>query len=226
MIRNINKLSLILIVIFSVLFLSACDVEGNAILEGGIEAWAAKNDIYVDGNLKPAGIVNKIVQDKIGEITNSEKSVQFNGLDVIRDIETADNLASEAMVDFDISKMSSALSIRPEDWRLHEQSAVLWLAKDNGAAAQSAFDQSDELLKKSVLQGGKLIKYEKCLNLRRAQLETRLDTLWEAVKTYESQPGRSQGDAYQLRAEHTLVGKELRAINFETESPYCSEITK
>lgn len=217
--KNLKRLALILIVVLPVLFLTACDDAGWAILEGAVEAWASKNDIYVDGNFKPAGAVNKIVQNKVGEITNTDTSIQFDGLDVIRDIEQADNLAADAMETLDTEKMADALSIRPQDWRLQEQSAVLWLAKDNGAAAQSAFEESDTLVNTALDANDP--PFANCLPMRRTQLEIRLDALWQAVKTYESQPGRKQGDATTLRAEHKLVGEQLFEINTYQESTFC-----
>jgi hypothetical protein len=96
---------------------------------------------------------------------------------VIRDIEQEDNLAADAMETLDPDKIALALDIRPLDWHLHEQDAAVWLARENAAAAQTAFAQSDELLRESLLQGGD------CLMQRRNQLETQLVSLWESRLT-------------------------------------------
>ena len=217
--KNYKRLLMIIIIIVSAGTLTACDDEAMAILEGGLEVWAAKNEIYVDGNFKPVGAVNKIVQNEVGEVTNSDTSIQFDALDVIRDIETADNLASEALVELDTSKMASAISIRPKDWRLREQSAALSLAQGWSAEAQSTFKESDTLVDTALDANDP--PFANCLAMRRTQLETRLDTLWQAVKIYESQHGKSQGDATELRAEHGKVIVELSGINNHNETSFC-----
>ncbi|NQS92577.1 MAG: hypothetical protein HQ574_09225 [Chloroflexi bacterium] len=209
------KLILLLILTLPILFLTACDDADLDLIGLVIEAWAEENGLYKDGKFSPYPMAQKAAEDTIGGITNKEPFIQLDGLDVIRDIETADKLASEALVDFDTSKISSAVSIRPLDWRLHEQEGAVWLANQNSAAAESAYAQSDELLQESLLNGGN------CLALRRSQLQTRLGTLWEAVKTYESQSGKKQGDARHLRDMHKFVGEELSDINTHNESDFC-----
>ena len=213
--KNLKKLPLILIIVLSPLFLSACDDEGLAILEGGIEAWATKNEIYVDGNLKPAGVVKKIIQGKIDEMTHADTSVQFDALEVIRDIEKADYLASGAMETLNVTEINQAINIRPSDWRLREQAGAIYLADNDYEHSIKSFEESDSLLEISLSHGGE------CLPQRRSQLETRLTNIWEAVKIYESQPGRSQGSATSLREEYDNVRDELFTINTYSESSFC-----
>ncbi|MGB2963972.1 MAG: hypothetical protein WBB69_08300, partial [Anaerolineales bacterium] len=86
---NRKKLIYVLIVILPLLFLSACEDTDTELLENALEAWAKKNDLYVNGEWKPEGVVLKAAQDTIGNITNSNEKVQFDALDVMRDIEKA-----------------------------------------------------------------------------------------------------------------------------------------
>jgi hypothetical protein len=203
----------ILILIIPLLFLSACEDYDTQVLENAFEAWAEKNDVYVNGQWKPEGVVLKAAQDTLGSITNSDANVQFDAVeDVIRDIEQADDLAEEALRDLDADKMSLAVSIRPLDWRLLEQEGVVWLANDNGAAAQTSFTKSDDLLRESLLGGGD------CFKLRRAQLETRLFTLAEAITNLQISPGADVGV---MRAEHRRVADELFTMNNTNQSDFC-----
>ncbi|MFN2112281.1 MAG: hypothetical protein ACK2TT_04120 [Anaerolineales bacterium] len=208
------KILLALLMTLPIILLTACENYDLRVAEQAFMYWAEHNDMYENGSYKPAGVVTKAIENTIGDITNREENVQFDGLDVIRDIEKADSLASEALEDFDTSKISSAVSIRPLDWRLHEQEGVVWLANGNGAAAESAFTQSDELLRESLLHGGD------CASLRRSQLEVRLDTVWDAIFRYEEQPGRKQGDAVELRAQLSAVKAELYQLNLNR-SEFC-----
>ncbi|MGB2964962.1 MAG: hypothetical protein WBB69_13355, partial [Anaerolineales bacterium] len=167
-----------------------------------------------NGEWKPEGVVLKAAQDTIGNITNSNEKVQFDALDVMRDIEKADNLAAEALQTFDTAKMSSAVSIRPLDWLLRDKEGAVWLANDNGAAAQTSFTKSDELLRERLLSGGD------CFKLRRTQLETRMFTLSEALTNYTLQtPGGAGAEA--IRAEHRRVSDEIFAMNNSQQSDFC-----
>jgi len=210
----IKNLIRILILILPLLFLSACDARDEELLVMAWEAWAEENGIFIDGEWQPDGVVTKVVKDTVGNITNTDVKVQFDGLDVVHDIDETKAMAAVALETFDTGKMTLAVSRRPLDWSLLEQEGVVWLANDNGAAALTSFTQSDELLREQLLSGGD------CATLRRAQLETRLGTLWEAVLNYESQSGRSQGDAVALREEHDRVGSELWLLN-NGKSEFC-----
>jgi len=204
----------ILLILLPVLFLSACHFLDLDLLQVAFLAWAEENEVYVNGGYKLDGLAKKSVENTVGEITNQEEFVELDGLDVIRDIEKADDLAAKALVDFDTTKMSSAVSIRPLDWRLREQEGVVWLAKDNGAAAETSFTKSDELLRESLRSGGD------CFTLRRAQLETRLFTLSDAIVTRKLQnSGGPEIEA--LQAENRRVADELSRMNNNHQSDFC-----
>jgi hypothetical protein len=209
-----KKILLVLILAIPVIFLSGCDDVDWDLLEDAFEAWAEENDLIENGEWKPEGLVIKAIDNTIADITNQEEFVQLDGLDVIRDIEKADQLAEEAMLELDPVKMEAAVSIRPLDWRLLEQEGAVWGANGDYASAEIAWTQSDELLRHSLDQGGD------CAKLRRSQLEFRLGTLWEAVLTYESQEDRALAEAVTIREEHQLVREELQLLNINR-SAFC-----
>jgi len=183
-------------------------------IRAAFESWAEENGLLENDQWQPDGVVVKAVEDKVAEITNQNAAVQLDGLNVVRDIETANHLAEEAMVDWDSSKMSSAVSIRPEDWRLREQEGVVWLANANGAAAQTAFTKSDELLLESLRSGGD------CFAMRRTQLEDRLFALSDAIATRKLEnPGGPEIET--LQAENRRVADELSMMSTSHQSDFC-----
>lgn len=209
-----RNLLLTLITILPIFFLSGCgdvDLDLAAIV---LESWAEHNGLYKNGKFSPYPVAQKVAEDTIGDITNQEEFIQLDGLDVIRDIEKADNLAAEALADWDTSKMSSAVSIRPEDWRLREQEGVVWLANANGAAAQTSFTKADELLRESLQSGGN------CFALRRTQLENRLFALSDAIATKKLEnPGGPEIEV--LQAENRRVADELTMMSTNQQSDFC-----
>jgi len=214
---TIKKFFLCLILILPLLFLSACENPDPELVEKALEAWAKKNDLYVNGQWKPEGVVLKAAQDTIGNITNSDETVQFNALDVLRDIEKAEDLAAEALLSYDTAKMASAISIRPKDWSLQDKDAAIWMVKGNGAAAQSAFTKSDELLRERLLSGGN------CFNFRRTQLQNRMFALSDALGEYKLRHTPGDPTAEALRAEINRVADELHIMNSTKKSDFCGE---
>ncbi len=162
-----RKIILFLILTLPILFLSACEDADWDLLEIAFESWAEENNLYSNGKYKPENAVKIAVMDTIGDITNSEKNIQFDGLDVIRDIERADELASDALAFNEPQKMQTALELRPNDWRLQEQNAVLLSVNSQFSLSNEGFGESDNLLKEQIQQG------ENCVALRKQQLEYR-----------------------------------------------------
>lgn len=211
---TIRKIALLLVLLLPVLFLTSCEDADWDLLEIAFESWAEENGLLEDGAWQPDGVVVKVVEDKVAEITNQNAAVQLDAVNAVRDMETADNLAAEALADWDTSKMSSAVSFRPEDWRLREQEGVVWLANANGAAAQTSFTKSDELLLESLQSGGD------CFSMRRAQLENRMFALSDALATIRLEnPG---GPAFEvLQDENRRVADELSIMSTSQQSDFC-----
>jgi len=215
--RYSNKIPLLLILCLSALLLSGCGELDTDLIAMAIEAYAEDRGIIEGGSYNPMALVRELNKAMVAEVTNDEDFIELDGVDVVKDIEKADQLADEALEELDTAKVQSAVSIRPEDWRLQEKSAAVWLAHENGAAAQTAFTKSDDLLWDSLHYG------EDCLTLRRQQLETRLETLWTAIQSYEAEPGHGALSAETLRKEHRRVRAELQSINTHGESTFCGD---
>lgn len=212
-----QKLILILMICLPALFLSGCWDVDEEILEIVVESWAEHNGLIKDGKISPIPIVQKVAEDTIRDFTNDEPFIQLDGLDVIRDIEKADQLADEAMVNLDTAKMSSAVSIRPHDWTLQEKDAAVWLAHGNAAAAQTAFSRSDDILLESVAKG------EDCIQLRQHQLKVRRDTILEATKICQKDPNCSDSEEAALWEEWQSVNKLLSEEWISKSSDVCPD---
>jgi hypothetical protein len=210
-----KKLVSTLILILPLLFLSACENTDTELAEKAFEAWAKKNNLYVNGQWKPEGVILKTVQNTIGNITNSDENVQFDALEVLRDIDKAEDLADEALLSYDTAKMASAISIRPKDWSLQDMDAAIWMVKGNGAAAQSAFTKSDELLRERLLSGGD------CFIMRRTQLQDRMFALKDVLNEYDYKNSPGDPTAAALRAEINRVADELHVMNQNKQSDFC-----
>jgi len=212
-----QKLLLILMICLPALFLSGCWDVDEEILEIFIESWAEHNGLYKDGKYSPVPMVQKVAEDTIRDFTNDEPFIQLDGLDVIRDIEKADQLADEAMVNLDTAKMSSAVSIRPHDWTLQEKDAAVWLAHGNAAAAQAAFSRSDDILLESVANG------RDCIQLRQHQLKVRRDTILDATKICQKDPNCSDSEYADLWEEYQSVNKLLSEEWSSKNSDICPD---
>ena len=165
-----KKIFLILTLILPILFLSGCEDADWDLLEIAFESWAEEEGLYVNGTYKPDAVIEKAVQDTIGDITNAEENVRFDGIKVVRDIEKADDLAAEAMMNNDLNKMKSAIELRPNDWQLREQNAVIW-NKGFEISSKNMFVDSDKIISEQIQQGGD------CVKLRTQQLEYRENLL-------------------------------------------------
>ncbi len=148
--KTINKIILLLVLLLPILFLTGCEDADWDLLEIAFESWAEENNLLENGQWQPDGMVVKVVEDKVAEITNQNAAVQLDALNAVRDMEKATQLADEAMLDLDTAKMSSAVSLRPHDWTLYEKESAVWIANQNEAAARTARTRSDDLLLESV----------------------------------------------------------------------------
>ena len=189
-----KKMILILILALPVLFLSGCEDADWDLLEMAFEAWAEEEGLYENGKYQPDAVIENAVQDTIGDITNAEENVQWDAIKVVRDIEKADELASEALMQDDLQKMKTAIELRPEDWRLREQNSVLWSSieasnrdDDSFRAENPAVDngtvEADDIVLEQIKQSGDCVKH------RREQLEYREILLSDAINNCSKKPG-------------------------------------
>ncbi|TFG48473.1 MAG: hypothetical protein E4H33_04105 [Anaerolineales bacterium] len=175
-----HQLILFLILTLPILFLTACSDLSDAdweLLEVAFESWAEENGLLENDQWQPDGLVIKAVEKTIDDFNNQKEFVELDGLDVVRDIENADQLAGEAMNQNDIQKMQAAVDLRPKDWRLQEQNAVLLSFNNKEDSSIVAFENANNSIEERIKQGGD------CVALRTQQLEYREQLLSDQINT-------------------------------------------
>jgi hypothetical protein len=90
---------------------------------------------------------------------------------VVKGVEDADRLAQQGAAEGDVTKIDAAIRARPSDWSYQEQKAALLLAQGNPAAAQSANEKSESLVRDRIQAGGD------CRTLARNMYTHRLNAL-------------------------------------------------
>lgn len=210
-----SKILLLLLILLTAFTLTACEDADEDLMEQAFLAWLGGE---IDGG-KAEDIVNhvleKVVRQTVQEVTNSEESVQLAGLDVIEQIEIADNMSERAMEDLDTARMAKAVEMRPDDWRLQEKDGAVWVANGNPAAAQFAFTKSDDLLRDSLQHGGH------CPTLRIQQLQTRRQTLQQAATTCKTEFSCQSDEEFALQAEIGRVNEMLAAADSSGVPAFC-----
>jgi len=160
---------LILILLLPLLLLSGCEDADLDLLEIAFEAWAEEEHLLVDGKWKPDEVVQKAVENTIADITNQEESIQLDGVNVVRESDNADALAGAAIEEQNPAKMNEALEMRPKDWRIHEQNAVLQTLEGDSHKSLDSIEESNDLLLERAKQSGN------CTATHLEQLEYRRD---------------------------------------------------
>ncbi len=182
------------------------------------KVWAEENGLIIDDEIQLDTVAINTAKDSIDNFLNTDGHVQLDGLDVIRDIERAEELSDEALRKQDPDLLELPKEIRPNDWAILEKEAVIWGAAHNTAAAQQSITDSDNILRKNLERGGS------CLSARRDQLETRLTITWDEIMRLEGGPGRIE-TAIELREIHKATRLELQAINHRQFSEFCSRLS-
>ncbi len=212
--KTLKKITLLIIFLLPVLFLTSCEDADWDLLEIAFESWAEENNLYEDGEWQPDGIITKAVEDTIKDITNNQTKVQIDGLDVIRDIEKADEIASDAMLSMDTVEMAKAIELRPYDWTLREQHAMAWAMQPN--PPEEPFLDSDNLIRKQMYSEG-----GDCVKLRTQQLEYREILLSDTIN--ECAKGIQCDNSY-LASELESVQEQLFYIYDGLPIAFCSGI--
>lgn len=205
---------IVLIILVCPLILSGCGDDEWDIAAEFFEVWAEENGLVSNGELNVGAGAEKIAKDVYDNITNLPDSRQLDGLDVIGTIEEAEVLSNEALEQHDPEKMKEAIALRPNDWILHEKAAAMYGGFQDQSAAQDAILQSDTLLKES------LTVYDDCMAARRAQLEIRLENLWNEIKRQEAN-APDDYKAERLRESYYATRQELQDMNEFHETPFC-----
>jgi hypothetical protein len=213
-----NKIILLLILTLPVLFLTSCyelsDTDWE-LVETAFESWAEENGLLENDQWQPDAVIVKVVEDKVAEITNQNAAVQLDAVNTVREMEKATQLGDEALAELDTAKMSSAVSLRPDDWTLHEKESAVWSANGNQAAAQAARTKSDDLLRESVANGGD------CMQLREQQLRKRRDYFLAASETCKKDPNCSDQEYQWLWAHYDTAQVMVNDIYIYEISPFC-----
>ncbi len=211
-----HKLILFLILTLPILFLTSCLELSDAdweLLEVAFESWAEENGLLENDQWKPDSVVEKAIENTVGNMTNKEPFIQLGALDdVIRDIDRADELASEAIMQNDLKKMHTAVGLRPNDWRLQEQNAVLWSANSQSAYSNDAFVDANDLIEEQVKQGGD------CVALRIQQLEYREILLSDNINKCAQLTACDSGV---LSSDLSFAQDELFGIYETNTTPFC-----
>ena len=213
-----NKLILLLVLTLPILFLTSCYELSDAdweLVEIAFESWAEENGLLEDGNWQPDGVVVKAVEDKVAEITNENAAVQLDAVNVVRDMEKASQLGDEALAELDTAKMSSAVSLRPNDWTLYEKESAVWSANGNRAAVWTSRTKSEDLLLEAVANGGD------CRELREQQLRKRRDYFLAASKTCKKDPNCSETEYRWLWGHYDTAQAMVNDIYIYDISPFC-----
>lgn len=210
--KSIRLLSVVLLLCS--LLLTGCDDADWDIVWDALSDWAEENELIVDGEFQPDGAAAIVAKDMMEDWINSQASVRLDGLDVVRDIEKANELSDEALTNLETDKMREAIALRPNDWVLHEKDAVIWGAYHNGAAADAAILQSDSLLKESLRVG------DNCVAARKSQLDMRISLLWSEINFQEDNDDQGN-EAKELREIYEAALRETREIESFGRTDFC-----
>lgn len=164
---------LLVTLVVSACFLSACTDGDENLVWALTQAWASDHYVYDrDTNeLSPQAAVMEVFDQTYGKATNSEDAVAINGLDVIDQIAQADADAEQALFNLDYDAIDTAIDKRPKDWTYREDKVVIALANNNREVAAEAIKESNRVVQEAIDAGGD------CLSLRRNQLEHRIETI-------------------------------------------------
>ena len=167
--KNTRRILLALILLIPAFILTGCEDADWELLEIAFEAWAEEEHLLVNGKWQPEGVVQKAVENTIADITNQEESIQLDGVNVVKDIEKADALANAALAERNPAKMHEAVELRPNDWRIQEQNAILWTLDGDFDQSMAALEESNWLLLDQAKKSGN------CTETHLELLEYRLD---------------------------------------------------
>lgn len=206
-----SVISLLVLILLS-LILGGCDEFDQQLVFEIIAAWAGEDASADSIEGKVILIAQEAWDQTRKEFINAEEAVQLNGLDVIKDIERAEELSKEGLTPGNEHLLNEALELRPEDWRIRERDAVLWTMNGNPAATMSAEDISDDLVQDQINNGGD------CLYLRLQQLRYR-------EQTYQDNYGncrlRYECNLTEYQAAHTFVQKEIKSLEETNQTWFC-----
>lgn len=152
--RNMKKDGILLLLLFSLSFLTGCSKSDWGLLVDLAIDWAAQHE-YVNtdanGNLirddKGNVSVNKVkigADALLGSGDDQTDAVLGAGM-AVRGILEADNLEQNGFKDNDISKINKAIDMRPNDYSYRNSRGVLNLQKGDITAANKDFAEANKI---------------------------------------------------------------------------------
>lgn len=187
---------LLTVLIFAAPLLTACTKEDIGFVTALAKEWAAEKGL-LDSDGKPDYVnIALLIADPSSD-PQAAAALQA-GL-VVKGVEDADRLAQQGAAEGDLKKIDAAIHSRPSDWSYQEQKAALLLAQGNPAAAQTATEKSESLVRDRIRAGGN------CRTLARNMFTHRLNALQTQAGRAPSaeladQINQTQAQLGQLRA--------------------------
>ena len=209
---RVLKAIAVVLIVFSFLLTGCGDADWDLLFDFFL-VWAEENNVFSGDSINPAGLAQAVGKDITDNWLNTLENTQLDGLGVVQTVEKANSIADEAITDLDTEKIQEAISLRPYDWQLHEKDALIWGAKNNIAAADSAISQADNLLRESLQPG------DDCVQARRAQLHLRMAITWDEIQRQENAtPGYM---ATGLREIYLIASDEISKIDNHGLTDFC-----
>jgi len=159
--------------------LTACTQDDFAFVQSLAKEWAAGKGL-LDSTGKPDYFnIALLLADPSSD---PEAAAALQAGMVVKGVEDADRLAQQGAAEGDVTKIDAAIRARPSDWSYQEQKAALLLAQGDAAAAQTANEKSESLVRDRLQAGGN------CRTLARNMYTHRLNAL-------QTQAGRAPSAA-------------------------------
>ena len=194
---------LICLMVFAAPLLSACNADDLAFITALAKEWAAGKGL-LDSAGNPDFINIGLLMANPSNDPQAAAALEA-GL-VVKGIEDADRLAKQGAEEGDVKKIDAAIKSRPSDWSYQEQKSALLLAQGSSAAAQSATEKSESLVRDRIQAGGD------CRTLARNMFTHRFNAL-------QTQAGRAPSDA--LTEPLNQTREQLGLLSAGQPIPFC-----
>ena len=202
---RLRRTSLIVGFVLITPMLSACTQEDIDWLFAIGEEWGRANGVIDDaGNINYGQAVMQLFGLPFGD---SDVAAALDAGSVVANLEELNLQVREAVETGDIAKVEAAIEARAKDWGFHEQKAALLMGQGNLSGAESAFADSENLVRSQISKGGD------CTLLARNMFTHRINAL-------ETQLGLQPNDQLSSRAAETQGF--LDAIAAGQSIPFCS----
>ena len=195
---RLRRTSLIVGFVLITPMLSACTQEDIDWLFAIGEEWGRANGVIDDaGNINYGQAVMQLFGLPFGD---ADVAAALDAGSVVANLEELNLQVREAVETGDIAKVEAAIEARAKDWGFHEQKAALLMGQGNLSGAESAFADSENLVRSQISKGGD------CTLLARNMLTHRINAL-------ETQLGLRPNDQLSSRAAETQAQLDALAAN-------------